>query len=227
MFAAVIAHAMGVKIENIRQGLRTFDTTFFQAPGRLNVYDKLPFKVILDYGHNPAAVRAIGDLVGRLEVSGRRIGVVAAPGDRRDEDIREIARIAGKAFDHVILRRDDDRRGRGSEEVPRLMEATLLEEGVPADRITVIIDEQAAIDAALKMGQPGDLLVVFADNTTRSWKQIIYFKGEDGTRPLVSSSPVQVKLAPPVRAEAVESQLGGTTVIADERGVRLARETDD
>ena len=108
-----------------------------------------------------------------------------------------------------------------------MMEATLLEAGMPAERITVIVDEQEAIDAALKLGQPGDLLVVFADNTTRSWKQIIYFKGEDGMRPLVSPSPTQVKVALPVRAEAIESQLGGTTVIADERGVRLARETDD
>src|SRR5258707_8662548 len=58
MVAAVMAYAMGVKVENVRQGLRTFDTTYFQAPGRLNVFDELPFKVILDYGHNPAALQA-------------------------------------------------------------------------------------------------------------------------------------------------------------------------
>jgi cyanophycin synthetase len=222
MFAAVIAHVMGVKIENIRQGLRTFDATFFQAPGRLNVYDKLPFKVILDYGHNPAAVKAIADMVGRLDVAGRRIGVVSAPGDRRDEDIREIARTAGEVFDHIIFRRDDDRRGRGSEEVPRLMEAALREAGVGSDRVTVILDEQQAIDAALKLARAGDLLVIFGDNITRSWKQIIYFKGDE--RAAVDVPPV-VRIAP--RVEPVESQLDGSTVIADERGVRLARETDD
>jgi cyanophycin synthetase len=64
MFAAAMAHAMGVKLEDIRQGLRTFDTTFFQAPGRMNVFDNLPFKVILDYGHNPAAMKAMGDWCG-------------------------------------------------------------------------------------------------------------------------------------------------------------------
>jgi cyanophycin synthetase len=222
MFAAVIAHVMGVKIENIRQGLRTFDATFFQAPGRLNVYDKLPFKVILDYGHNPAAVQAIADMVGRLEVTGRRIGVVAAPGDRRDEDIREIARIAGKAFDHVIVRRDDDRRGRRADEVPRMMEATLREAGTPSERISVIIDEQEAIDAALKMAHAGDLVVIFGDNITRSWKQIIYFRGDERT---AAELPSAVKVPP--RIEAIETQLDGSTVIADERGVRLARETDD
>jgi cyanophycin synthetase len=222
MFAAMIAHVMGVKIENIRQGLRTFDATFFQAPGRLNVYDKLPFKVILDYGHNPAAVKAIADMVGRLDVAGRRIGVVSAPGDRRDEDIREIARTAGEVFDHIILRRDDDRRGRGSEEVPRLMEAALREAGVGSDRVTVIVDEQQAIDAALKLARAGDLLVIFGDNITRSWKQIIYFKGDE--RAAIEVPPA-ARIAP--RVEPVESQLDGSMVIADERGVRLARETDD
>ncbi|MCE9572769.1 MAG: cyanophycin synthetase [Deltaproteobacteria bacterium] len=224
MFAAVMAFAMGVKVENIRQGLRTFDTTFFQAPGRLNVYDKLPFKVILDYGHNPAAVQAMADLVGRLEVAGRRIGVVSAPGDRRDDDILAIARIAGKAFDHVIFRRDEERRGRGADEVPTMMQAAVLADGVPADRVQVIVDEQHSIDAALKLAQPGDLLVIFGDNITRSWKQIIYFKGEEPVE--AAPAAVVTNARPPRRAESIDPTLNGT-VIADERGVRLARETDD
>ena len=73
MFAAAMAFSLGLKLEDIRHGLRTFDTTFFQAPGRMNIYDEHPFKVILDYGHNAAAVKAMCDLVGRLDVSGRRI----------------------------------------------------------------------------------------------------------------------------------------------------------
>src|SRR5205823_2952368 len=139
------------------------------APGRLNVYDKLPFKVILDYGHNPAAMTAMTDLVRRLDVAGRRIGVVSAPGDRRDEDIREIARAAGSAFDHIIFRRDEDPRGRKRDEVPNLLAATLREDGIPAERIQVIVDEQQSIDAALHMARPGDLVVIFGDNITRSW----------------------------------------------------------
>ena len=70
MFAAAMAFSMGLKLEDIRHGLRTFDTTFFQAPGRMNIFDEHPFKVILDYGHNPAAVEAMCELVERLEVDG-------------------------------------------------------------------------------------------------------------------------------------------------------------
>src|SRR4029078_10266741 len=78
MFAAAMAFSMGLKLENIRHGLRTFDTTFFQAPGRMNIFEDHPFRVILDYGHNPAAVEAMCQLTDRLEVAGKRIVVLAA-----------------------------------------------------------------------------------------------------------------------------------------------------
>ncbi|CAN5923498.1 cyanophycin synthetase [soil metagenome] len=230
MFAAVMSYAMGVKIENIRQGLRTFDTSYFQVPGRTNVFDELPFKVILDYGHNPAAVQAMIDLALRLECSGRRVCVLSAPGDRRDEDIRAIARIVGKAFDHIILRRDDDLRGRGSDEIPRLMEEELLASGFPRAELQVIPDEQAAINAALAAGKQGDLLLLFADKISRSWKQVIYFKPSwDETTPGIApaaarSAPGIASLAPP---ETPADVLDGALVIEDERGVRIARERDD
>ena len=56
MFAAAMAFSLGIKLDAIRQGLRTFDSTFFQAPGRMNVFNEHPFKVLFDYGHNAHAV---------------------------------------------------------------------------------------------------------------------------------------------------------------------------
>ncbi|MCC6897934.1 MAG: cyanophycin synthetase [Polyangiaceae bacterium] len=231
MFAAVMAYAMGVKVENIRQGLRTFDTSYFQVPGRTNVFDHLPFKVILDYAHNPAAVQVMADLAQKLECSGRRICVLSAPGDRRDEDIRAMARVASKAFDHLIVRRDDDLRGRGADEVPLMLQAELVAQGFPRESIQVIPDEQAAIDAALAASKRGDLLVIFADMISRSWKQVIYFKPEPRER----STPPPVGAAPggpvvePTRlgGEPSGDVIEGAQVIADERGVRLAREQED
>ena len=191
MFAASIAFSLGVKLDAIRQGLRTFDTTFFQAPGRMNVFNEHPFKVLFDYGHNAHAVGMLADLAGRLEVTGRRIVVLAGPGDRRDEDLRAIARAVAGRFDHYVCRRDDNLRDRGPDEVPRIMAAELLAAGVPQEAISVIPDEQAAIDAALRMGRPGDLLLVFADALVRSWKQIIYFRpdGAAGEAPAPVAQP--------------------------------------
>jgi cyanophycin synthetase len=183
MFATCVAYAMGVKLDNIRQGLRTFDSTYFQAPGRLNVFEELPFKVILDYGHNPAAVRAMASLVRRLDVKGKRVCVLAAPGDRRDEDIRDIAGIAAPAFDRFIIRQDDGLRGRASGEVADLLRSTLLLHNVPEDRIEIILDEQKSIDAGLNACEPGDLLLIFGDNISRCWKQIVRFRETRFTAP--------------------------------------------
>ena len=73
MFAAALAYNMNVGLEDIRHGLRTFDATFFQAPGRMNIYDEHPFRVMLDYAHNPAAVSAICDVTDRFDVDGQRV----------------------------------------------------------------------------------------------------------------------------------------------------------
>ncbi len=224
MFAAAMAFSMGLKLEDIRHGLRTFDTTFFQAPGRMNIFDEHPFKVILDYGHNPAAVEAMCRLVERLEPSGRRLVVLAAPGDRRDEDIVDIGRMAAGRFDRYIVRRDDSLRGRQPDEVPHLLRDALLGAGVAAEQILVIPDEQMAIDGALREAQPGDLLLVFADAITRSWKQVIQFRPEAPARvperPRISRPEPMAAVAPP----ALEDRR--REFVRDTRGVWLAREED-
>jgi cyanophycin synthetase len=219
MFAIAIAYALGVKVEDIRQGLRTFDTSFELAPGRTNVCDRHPFKVIMDYGHNAAAVRAMCDLADRIEVRGRRVCVLAAPGDRRDEDIVEIGRTAAGHFDFYLCRRDDGLRGRKSNEVPLMLRAALLEEGVPAQQVMVIPDEQEATSEALRMARPGDLLLLFADALARTWNQVLNFHpvdAQDGREPLPAV----------VETGGAELNLEEGLIIRDERGVRLARETE-
>ncbi len=224
MFAAAMAFSMGLKLEDIRHGLRTFDTTFFQAPGRMNIFDEHPFKVILDYGHNPAAVEAMCRLVERLEPAGRRICVLSAPGDRRDEDIAEIGRIAAGQFDRYIVRRDDTLRGRQPDEVPHLLRDALLAAGVPAEQVLIIPDEQTAIDTALREARPGDLLLVFADAITRSWKQIVQFRPEAPAR--IPERPRGSRPEPaPVASPLVDDRR--REFVRDTRGVWLAREEAD
>ncbi len=250
MFAAAMAFAMGVRLEDIRHGLRTFDTTFFQAPGRLNVYDEHPFKVLFDYGHNAHAVAALCQLVNRMNVTGNRICVLSAPGDRRDEDIRAIANAAAAAdFDHYICRRDDTLRGRGEDEVPRMLVAELEARGIPAERITMIVDEQQAIERALVMAQAGDLVLIFADALARGWKQIVNFRPEldmsvvpapraaravprtevqedapaDDLEP-AAPAPAPVVMSEPARWTSFADE---SLLLRDERGVILAPEASD
>jgi cyanophycin synthetase len=229
-----MAFSLGIKLDAIRQGLRTFDSTFFQAPGRMNMFNEHPFKVLFDYGHNAHAVGMMSDLAQRLDVAGKRIVVLAAPGDRRDEDLVAIAKAAAGHFDHYICRRDDGLRGRGPEEVPRIQAAALQAAGVRADAISVIPDEQQAIDAALHMGAPGDLILIFADVLVRSWKQIIKFKP-------TGAAPAAAHALAGTPGEALHNGADGEAatvavpapaynlegLIRDERGVRFAPEAED
>ena len=231
MFAASIAFSLGVSLDSIRQGLRTFDTSFFQAPGRMNVFSEHPFKVILDYGHNAHAVGVMTDLIQRLEVSNRRIVVLAAPGDRRDEDILEITDVVTNKFDLYILKRDDGLRGRDADEIPNMMATRLKANGVPAENIHVIPDEQLAIDAALNMAEAGDLLLIFGDALARCWKQITKFN-PSGDMSHLGAVKKQVADNNAAMAswinqnnDASFSHMEGMT--RDERGIVYAPEQDD
>ncbi|HLA63052.1 MAG TPA: Mur ligase family protein, partial [Rhodothermales bacterium] len=227
MFAAALTYAMGegvlrggereVGLEAIRHGLRTFTTSFYEAPGRLNVFDEHPFRVILDYAHNPAAVQAMVDLVNRLDVEGRRCLVVSAPGDRRDEDIRAIAHVVAGHFDHYVCRRDDHARGRGPDEIPRMLRDALVESGVNPEDVVVLPNEIEATTHALTHAGPGDLLVLLADQVSRTWEQVVHFnegarharrtEGGDGAPPPAGDGtvPAAVVTVPPHGDDAMVS----------------------
>ncbi|MGB6368568.1 MAG: cyanophycin synthetase [Thermoanaerobaculia bacterium] len=225
MFASAVAFSMEVSLDDIRQGLRTFDTTYFQAPGRMNVFDEHPFKVILDYAHNPAAIQAMVDFVEQLQPTGKRIAVLAAPGDRRDEDIRQVARLCAGHFDHYVCRRDDNPRGRDEREVPLMLRDELVAAGVDDKAVTVEPHEPDAVQAALEMAAAGDLLLIFGDQINRTWKQIIHHSPDLSVQPAVAE-PRPVPTRPPIDT-SVSQLTGAEEIITDERGVWIAREEDD
>jgi cyanophycin synthetase len=189
----------------------------------MNIYDEHPFRVILDYAHNPAAVRAMCGLVDRFKVEGRKTVVLSAPGDRRDEDIREIAGIASGHFDYFICRCDDGRRGRGDDEVAVMLKNKLLEDGISSDKIEVIPNEQEAVSRALELAEAGDLILVLGDNIKRTWKQIIYFNSSAHTEETGKKVAVAIEL-PDTGGFKLDANI---EIISDERGVRIARDEGD
>lgn len=220
MFAAAITFSMGTNLDEVRHGLRTFDTTYFQAPGRMNIYDDHPFRVILDYGHNPAAIEAMASLTDRLEVDGKRILVIAAPGDRRDQDITDIAKACAGHYDHYICRRDDNTRGRDGDEVPRMQRQALIDAGVPEEQIEMIPDEEAATARGLELAEVGDLLMVFGDNIERTWGQITSYQSTE--EPAKELRPAGKSDSAPALVPQFTLE-GDEELIRDERGVRLAK----
>ncbi len=217
MFAAALAFSLNKPLEDIRHGLRTFATTFFQAPGRMNVYDQYDFRVILDYAHNADGIGHMSDLARKLDVQGKRIAVIAGPGDRRDVDLVNIAKAAAGSFDYYICKADDNRRGRGPTEVPDIISQALKDEGIDAENIVIIPSEVEAIEHGLNQAKKGDLLMVFGDNITRSWKQIIHFDSAHSD----DDSEQQTATHHTILSDDSFTLEEGMSIVSDERGVRI------
>ncbi|AEG51019.1 cyanophycin synthetase [Sphingobium chlorophenolicum L-1] len=180
--AVAMCMAHGVPAETVRDGLRAFTSSFEDSPGRLNMMESHGRRVIVDYAHNPAGLIALGQVVDRLRGGhGRAIGMVSIPGDRRDCDIVEMGRIAAGIFDDIIFREAPDGRGRPRGQTNALLTQGALNAGVPMERVHRIIDEFAAVDAALRMARPGDLLVILPTSVEQVWRQVQQFVPEIAT----------------------------------------------
>jgi cyanophycin synthetase len=180
-----IAVAHDVPIQTIRSALATFQSSFDQNPGRLNVHDAHGFRVIVDYAHNAAGLRAMGEVVRGLRHRYQRsICALTMPGDRRDEDIMEFGRIAGETFDELVFREDPSTRGRSRGEILELLRKGALQAGATLDHIHLVAGEKESTGAALCAANPGDLVVITPSDVFACWEQVVNFeKVAAATRP--------------------------------------------
>ncbi|MEL7408351.1 MAG: cyanophycin synthetase, partial [Cyanobacteria bacterium J06558_2] len=163
--SCLAAFAQGVDIELIRQGVRTFQMSAAQTPGRMNLFDVRDYRVLIDYAHNPHGFKAVGDFV--RNCSGNKIGVVGGPGDRRDEDLISLGTISADLFDHIIIKEDLDPRGRKRGEVADLISKGIYQEQ-PNTNCEVILEEVEAINRALNLAQADDLVVIFPEKVSQA-----------------------------------------------------------
>ncbi|MCU1359902.1 MAG: cyanophycin synthetase, partial [Ilumatobacteraceae bacterium] len=178
MAAASAAVAAGASLDDIRHGLRTFDTSFFVAPGRLNVTEFAGATVVIDYAHNAAAMRRLGDFVDRLAesqpVPPRRLAVIATPGDRRDEDLRDNGAAAAQHFDTLIIH-ENRLRGKEAGETARTVAEGVrraVDEGARCSTVEIVLDLIEACDRLLSLLRPGDIGVMCVDRAADAWNLI-------------------------------------------------------
>ncbi len=168
--ACLAAFSQGVKIELIQAGLATFVASAEQTPGRMNLFNLGDYHALIDYAHNPASYEALGGFVNNWD--GTKIGVIGGPGDRRDEDFVTLGCLAAEMFDQIVIKEDDDTRGR-----PRGDAADLIRQGVeqilgrvpdPKVRHQTILDETKAINTSLDEAPKGSLVVILPESVTRA-----------------------------------------------------------
>ncbi len=162
ILAAVAAlHGLGTPIDKIRTGISTFHSSATQNPGRMNIIDFGTFKVIVDYGHNVPAVKALGQALPHL-TSGRKIIVAHGTGNRLDESIKSFGSALAEVYDYIIVA-EVDPRGRRRGESPSLVKAGAVEGGHLEANIEIVMDVFKAVDRAFEIVRPGDLIVVQVD----------------------------------------------------------------
>ena len=161
--AICAAYVQGMRYDDIRAGLLSFFPSPSLTPGRLNVLRFGTNRVVVDYAHNPAAVEGLMDFIAHMPAH-RRIGVVTAPGDRRDDDIRIVGKLAAAALYYAIVKEDKDTRGRDDGAIAELMIQGLGEGGLPREKTEVMLDELEAVSKAISMLTEGDVAVVLVDD---------------------------------------------------------------
>ncbi|MBD2092337.1 cyanophycin synthetase [Microcoleus sp. FACHB-1515] len=163
--ASLAAFAQGISIETIRSALLSFRASVSQTPGRMNLIDLGRHHALIDYAHNPHSYEALGGFVKNWP--GERIGVIGGPGDRRDEDFVTLGRLSAAIFDRVIVKEDDDTRGR-----PRGNASELILRGIeqiqPNLPVEVILDETTAVNTALDRAPLNSLVVILPESVTRA-----------------------------------------------------------
>lgn len=145
--AILTASIYNIPLEQIQHSLLSFKPSPEQTPGRMNHFEFSNFCLMLDYAHNEGGYQELKKYAGQITAS-VKIGVIAATGDRRDQDIRNLGSIAAEIFDELIIRHDKDSRGRTNDEI-----TGLLTEGIrktkPNMHVTIISDEIEAINYAI------------------------------------------------------------------------------
>ena len=160
MTAAAALLALDTPVAFVKKGLRTFLPDIGSNPGRMNVFDLGGFKVMLDYGHNPAGISAVIDAV-RSMAHRRCTGIIGMPGDRMDECISEVGRLCGQFFSKIYIKEDIDLRGRNPGETPELLYKSVLSAHIAPMDVVMISSETEALKKAIEEAMSGDFIVMF------------------------------------------------------------------
>jgi cyanophycin synthetase len=143
----------------------------------MNMFQFRNFQVMVDYAHNTAGFIAISKFLEKIDAT-PKIGIIAGVGDRRDEDIINLGKIAAQMFDRIIIRQDRNLRGRSENEI-----IDLMLQGVKSvnssKEVEVIPTESEAIDHAIATAPKGAFIVICSDVIPDALDQVMRIKEEE------------------------------------------------
>jgi cyanophycin synthetase len=178
--AVLTGYIRNFSIEDIKVSLESFIPSPAQTPGRLNMFRFKEFEVLIDYAHNAAGLKALGDMIGKMDAH-PKIGMIAGIGDRRPEDNHEIGAVAASMFDEIIIRQDKNLRGKTEQELIEMIHNGIKSVD-PNKKITIIPSEHEAIMHAFKHATKGCMLVFCSDVIPDALNLVMKFKEEEALK---------------------------------------------
>lgn len=167
MHAVAACYLSGVRVETIQTAMSSFASSYESTPGRLNVFNELPFQIFMDFAHNPDGMRRICEFIDRQKVTGRKLVAFAGSIDRTDETIKRMAKSMAGHFDFYFckeyLRADESR----SRPVAHILQQGLIEAGVAKNQTALTTKGQDAIFKIFDACKPGDLLLMLVGHVEK------------------------------------------------------------
>ncbi len=175
--ATLCGYLQGFKVEEIKLALQTFIPGPATTPGRMNIFKFRNFDVLVDFAHNPDGFQAISNYISKL-TSSPKVGLIAATGDRRDDDIRELGRIAARTFDEIVIRQDKNLRGRTDVEIMNLLKEGIYEVK-PNLEVICINPEKDSIKYVIENAKPGSHITICSDVIAEALDLVLQYKEKD------------------------------------------------
>ena len=161
--AALAAAALGVPPPLIAAVFARFGAALADNPGRMMRFERGGVRLLVDYAHNAAGLRGLLGVAEHLRAGRGRLGLLLGhAGNRQDAEIEQLARVAAEFHPALVVVKENEAHLRGREpgEIPRIIRAALLREGLPEAALPIRISELEAVHCALEWAQPGDVLAL-------------------------------------------------------------------
>ena len=163
MAAIAIGLAMELGDAAVTRALFTFAADKTRSSGRCNFVEGWPFRILVDYAHNPAGVEALCRFVSTEPVSGRKWLILTSFGNRLDSHFHQVAAAAAGLFDRYICTSNGPR-NRSVAEIAGLLSQGLANSGVDPIAISQASSEEDALERAIAEARKGDLIVILSAN---------------------------------------------------------------
>jgi UDP-N-acetylmuramyl tripeptide synthase len=182
--AILVAGKLGLPIEAMADGLRCFQGSPDENPGRGNVFRLRGVTAIVDFAHNAHGFRSLFEMASALPAD-RRLVLLGQAGDRTDASILEQVTITWEARPDRIIIKEMEKylRGRQRGEIPGMIESELRRLGATDDVIGHADCEIDAVREALAWARPGDLLLLLVYAEREETFDLLQRLKEMGWRP--------------------------------------------